>query len=39
MLRAVAEREVAAVEIKVGVEVVGNLQAGLFWTGKRAAMR
>jgi hypothetical protein len=39
MWRAVAERGVVAVEVEVGVEVVGHLQPGFFETGKRAAMR
>jgi hypothetical protein len=30
---------VATVEVEVGVEVVGHLQAGLFETGKRATVR
>jgi hypothetical protein len=39
MRRAVAQGRVAAVEVEVGIEVVGDLQAGLFEAGKRAAVR
>ena len=34
---AVVERRVAAVEVEVGIEVVGDFQAGFFQGGKRAA--
>jgi hypothetical protein len=39
MRRVVAERGMAAVEVEIGVEVVGHLQSGFFEAGKRAAMR
>lgn len=38
MRRAVAESRVAAVKVEVSVEVVGDLQTGLFEAGKRAAV-
>jgi hypothetical protein len=38
MRRAVAQGGVAAVEVEVGVEVIGDLQAGLFEASKGAAV-
>jgi len=39
MRRAVAEHKVPPVEVEAGVEIVGDLQSGLFETSKRAAVR
>lgn len=36
--RAVAERGVSAVEIEIGVEIVGHFQPGFLQAGKRAPM-